>query len=395
MLLRPFIAATGLAAAANAFLLPPELSKSDIEVVEALPVDALWAAQSDAKAQTVNIECAGCPPVFKNHHGKPKKHHKQHPSHLELDFSIDQSRLLVNGFELYPNSDPFSNVLVAPQIAHQKKHHNKHHKDDEHNTKALKSHHKFRPHDMKPKAVEQQLGFSLQVQPAQTTDDVLDLIFVDLQIIEVGSIFVDSLPNVRVHLIKSPENELLIAKIEQIASENTSNTVGNGQECTTILCKWRAIIAAQMAKMNMHGCAGMLGHKAGHSGHHSQHHGQNPGHMTHHRHQHGWALLFRKLTSHIILPVLVGIVAGVTVSILGMIVGTILVGLWRKVVRGQSFFPSHTCRRFGRSSHRHHHKAPQHEAALAEEKSALMASQEDEELPPPPSYEDEVAREHV
>lgn len=392
MLLRPFIAATGLAAAANAFLLPPELSKTDIEIIEAIPaVDAVWNAQNQAKAQTVNIECAGCPPVFQNHHGKPKKHHKQHPSHLELDFSIDESRLMVNGFELYPNSDPFTNVLVAPQIAEHKnkKHHNKHHKDDEHNTKALKSHHKFRPHDKKPKAVEQQLGFSLQIQPTQTNDDVLDLIIVDLQIIEVGSIFVDSLPNVRVHLIKSPENELLIAKIEQTASSQSNN----GEECTTILCKWRAIIAAQLAKMKMQGCAGMLGHKAGHSGHHGQHHGQNPGQMSHrHRHQHGWALLFRKLTSHIILPVLVGIVAGVTVSILGMLVGTILVGLWRKVVRGQSFFPSHTCRRFGRSTHRHHHKAPQQEAALAEEKSALMAAQEDDELPPPPSYEEEVER---
>lgn len=392
MLLRPFIAATGLAAAANAFLLPPELSKTDIEIVEAIPaVDAVWNAQNQAKAQTVNIECAGCPPVFKNHHGKPKKHHKQHPSHLELDFAIDESRLMVNGFELYPNSDPFANVLVAPQIAEHKnkKHHNKHHKDDEQNTKALKSHHKFRPHDKKPKAVEQQLGFSLQIQPTQTADEVLDLIVVDLQIIEVGSIFVDSLPNVRVHLIKSPENELLIAKIEQTASSQS----GTGEECTTILCKWRAIIAAQLAKMKMQGCAGMLGHKAGHSGHHGQHHGQNPGQMSHHhRHQHGWALLFRKLTSHIILPVLVGIVAGVTVSILGMLVGTILVGLWRKVVRGQSFFPSHTCRRFGRSSHRHHHKASQQEAALAEEKSALMAAQEDDELPPPPSYEDEAER---
>lgn len=394
MLLRPFIAATGLAAAANAFLLPPELSNTEVEALESIPVDTVWTGQT--QAQTVNVECPGCPPVFKKHHQKPK-HHKQHASHLELDFAVDQARLTVNGFELYPNSDPFSNVLVAPQVAEKpghKKHHNKHHKDDEQNTKALKSHHKFRPHDAKPKAVEQQLGFSLQIHPVtQTADEVLDLIVVDLQIIEVGSVFVDGLPNVRVHLIKSPENDLLIGKIEQTASETAPNPMGEVQQCTTILCKWRAIIADQLAKMKMQGCAGMLGHKAGHAGNHSQHHGQNPGHMTHHRHQHGWALLFRKLTSHIILPVLVGIVAGVTVSILGMLVGTILVGLWRKVVRGQSFFPSHTCRRFGRSSHRHHHnKASAHEVALAEEKSALMASQEGDELPPPPSYEEEVER---
>lgn len=398
MLLRPLIAAAGLTAVANAFLLPPEMSAAEVEAFESVPVESLTLAQ----AQTVNLECAGCPPVFKKqHHGKPKQHnkehnkqHKQHSSHLELDFSIaDASRLLVNGFELYPNSDPFTNVLVASQISDDKhKHHNKHHKDAENGGKALKSHHKFRPHDKKPKAVEQQLGFSLQIHPVtKTADEGMDLIIVDLQIIEVGSVFVDGLPNIRVHLIKSPSNELLVAKIEQTASENASTpTSGEQKQCTTILCKWRAIIAAQLEKMKMHGCAGMMGGKAGHGGaqaHNHHHHGHQPGHMVHHNRQHGWALLFRKLTSHIILPVLVGIVAGVSVSILGMLVGTVLVGLWRKVVRGQSFFPSHHCRRLSRSSH---HKASHHEAAVAEEKSGLMANQE--ELPPPPSYEEEPAR---
>lgn len=337
----------------------------------------------------------------------------QHPSHLQLDFAAEQGRLTVNGFELYPNSDPFANILVAPQVAEKpehKKQHNKHHKDgDDHDGKALNSHHRFRPDflDGKPHAVEQQLGFSLQVQPVtETTDPKLELIVVDLQIIEVGSVFVDGLANVRVHLFKLPENNLLIGQIEQTPSENKASAPG--AECTTIFCQWRAMIAAQFAKMKMHSCAGMLGHKAG--GPAGAHHGQHPesghmgqhqsGHMDHHhhhRHSHGWALLFRKLTSHIVLPVLVGIVAGVTVSILGMIVGTLLVGLWRTFVRGQSFFPSHTCRRFGRSSHRHHKASHHTEAALVEEKAALIESQESDELPPPPAYKDDevVEAEHV
>lgn len=394
MLLRPFLAAAGLTAVANAFLVPPELSSAEIEAFESVPVESLAIAQT----QSISLDCPGCPPVFhKKHHGdgKPKHHkqhkqHKQHSSHLELDFSVaDAQRLLVNGFELYPNSDPFSNVLVALQVSdkHKKQHHNKHHKDDEKEGKALKSHHKFRPHEHKPKTVEQQLGFSLQTHPvAQTADEGMDLVVVDLQIIEVGSVFVDGLPNIRVHLIKSPDNQLLIAKIEQTASENAPTS--DDQKCTSYICQWRAIIASQLEKLKAHGCAGMMGALGGHGGahshHHHGHHGQQPGHMTQHNRQHRWTLLFRKLTSHIILPVLVGIVAGVSVSILGMLVGTVLVGLWRKFVRGQSFFPSHHCRRLARSSH---HKASRQEAAFAEEKSGLMANQE--ELPPPPSYEDE------
>lgn len=405
MLLRPLIAAAGLSAVANAFLVVPDTNSHEVEAFEAIPVESVALAQ----AQIVNLECAGCPDVFKNkkHHGKPKsnnKHHnKQHSSHLELNFSVqDSNRLMVNGFELYPNSDPFTNVLVAPQVADKNhgKHHNKHHKDSEEkkdNTKALKSHHKVRPEQFKSKAVEQQLGFSLQIHPVdETSDHGVDLLEIDLQIIEVGLVFVDGLPKVRVHLIKAPApgNELVIAKVEQIASDNNAPiSPADGSQCTTLLCKWRAFVAAQIERMKMHGCAGVLGghgkHGHGDAAQSHHHHGQKPGHMVHHDKQHGWALLFRKLTSHIILPILVGIVAGVSVSILGMLVGTILVGLWRKFVRGQSFFPQHHCRRLTRSSH---HKASQNEAAIAEEKAGLMADQD--ELPPPPSYE-EGEPEHV
>lgn len=389
MLFRPLLTAAGLsAAAANAFLLPPELTTHEVEAIGSLPVETLQIAQ----AQTISLDCPGCPPVLKKHHGKPK-HPKSHPSHLELDFSVDNSRLLVNGFELYPDADPFTSVLVAPQVVDKPNHHKQHPQDDD--TTHLKSHHKFRPHDGRPKAVAQQLGFSLQVQPtAQTTDEGMEMVVIDLQVIEVGAVFVDGLSNIRVHLIKLPENELLIAKIEQTTSNNAA-VEEEQQECTTIICKWRAIIAAQLAKMKTHGCAGMMGIKGAPGQAHPHGQGHHPGHMTQQRHQHGWSLLFRKLTSHIILPILVGIVAGVSVSIIGMVIGTILVGVWRKFVRGQSFFPSHHCRRLRLTGtrHQHHHKAHHSEPAVAEEKAGLIAAQEEEEAPP--SYEDGIEVDHV
>lgn len=394
MLFRPLLTAAGLTAVANAFLLPPEISSHEIEILESIPVESADIAQ----AQSIRLDCPGCPPVFKKHNGKPK-HHKPHSTHLELDFSVDNDRLLVNGFELYPNSDPFTSVLVAPQVADKPKHHRPH-QDDE--TIALKSHHKFRPHDGRPVAVEQQLGFSLQIQPTiQITDENMDMIVVDLQIIEVGSVLVDGLSNIRVHLIRLPENKLLIGKIQQLPSETAATTAltNAGTECTTIICKWRAIIAAQLAKMKMHGCAGMAAVKGAHGHeahpHDHMHHGHHPGHQKHR--QPGWSQLFRKLTSHILLPILVGIVAGVSVSIIGMAIGTILVGLWRKFVRGQSFFPSHHCRRLHLSGahhhhHHHHHKAHRTEPAAMEEKAGLMESQE-QELPP--AYEDGIEVNHV
>jgi len=59
-----------------------------------------------------------------------------------------------------------------------------------------------------------------------------------------------------------------------------------------------------------------------------------------------------------------------TPSSIGMMIYTILVGLWRVFFRGQSFFR-------GRRHHAgRHHKAAQREAVLADEKAVLMAEQE-------------------
>lgn len=390
MLLRPLLAAAGLTAVTQALLLPPEISSHDVEILESIPFESATLAQT----QTVTLDCPGCPPVFNSHHGKPN-HQKQHNSHLELNFSIDQGaggdRLMLNGFELYPNSDPFTNVLVAPQVAEKPKQgkgrkENKKHGEDvgeliEDEIKALLSHHKGRPGQGKL-VVEQQLGFSLHIHPEDTADEGLDLILVDLQIIEVGSVFVDGLANMRINLIKSPDNDLVIVKIEQTASESVSTPMEEDKQCTTMLCKWKAIVADKLSKMKMHGCGGKMGAKV-EPGHAQPHHPN--GHNGLFDKPNGWSLLFRKLTSHIILPVLVGIAAGVTVSIVGMIVGTLMVGIWRKFVRGQSFFPQH--RRRSHSGGSHHHKAARAEAAAEEEKAGLM--QEDvSELPP--AYDDDA-----
>ncbi len=63
-----------------------------------------------------------------------------------------------------------------------------------------------------------------------------------------------------------------------------------------------------------------------------------------------------------------------------MVVGTLIVGVWRVFVRRQPFFPR---RRHHHTGHVHH-KSAQKEVAVAEEKSGLMDHQD-----PAPSYEEE------
>ncbi|EOO01616.1 hypothetical protein UCRPA7_2840 [Phaeoacremonium minimum UCRPA7] len=372
MLLKPLtIAAAGLAATTQAFLLPPEISAADIDIIETLPI----AAPTTAESQVLKLDCPNCPPLFKFHHGVAKV--RNGPSHLELAFTVDHEhnadRLLLNGFELFPNSDPFNNVLTAAQVpdAPESKKHRKEHKDKE--GKALQSHHKWRPHN-KPQNIEQPLGFSLGVRPVakspQSEDDQLEFISIDLQIIEVGNSFVDDIPNIHISLLRAPGEKLMIGNIETTDSQSPSNPMDKQEECTTFICKWKAILADHV-KPKKH-CGGMKGH---------HHHQGAP--MYRHR-THSWGKLFQKLTHHIVIPVLVGIVAGVSVSIIGMIVGTLVVGLWRKFVRGQSFFVHGHCRRHARHAE---HKAAHKEAVVEEEKSGLMEHQD-----PPPSYEDEETK---
>lgn len=301
MLLKPLtIAAAGLAAATQAFLLPPEVSEADIDTITTLPFERPKVAEK----QILELDCPNCPPLFKFHHGVAKV--RNGPSHLELYFAIDHEyetdRLLLNGFELFPNSDPFNNVLTAaqiPDIPEHKKHH-KEHKDKE--AKALQSHHKWRPHN-KPQNIEQPLGFSLSVRPlVKGDDDQLELISIDLQIIEVGNSFVDDLPNIHINLVRAPGEKLTIGNIETTDSQTPSTPMDKQEECTTFICKWRAILADHM-KGNKH-CGGMK--------HHHHHHQGAPAYR---QHTHTWGRLFNKLAHHIILPVLVGIIAGVSVSV--------------------------------------------------------------------------------
>lgn len=372
MLLKPLtVAAAGLAATCTAFLLPPGLSESDISIADTIPNIALSQTQS----QSISVDCPGCPMQVKNRHGHIKvKQGKE--SRLGLNFEVDHQtgtdRLLLNGFELYPNSDPFHNVLTAPQIVSEKEEQEK--KNDK--STKLKSHHKMRPGHQR-EIVPPQLGFSLQIHPeaGDTEGQLYRIIALDLQIIEVANRFVDGIPNVHVKLIKDASGNLMIGNVgttKSLTAEH-SKPAYKVAECQTLMCQWLQAVKAKMSQMKnrpCHGNAGKMG--MGQMSGHFRHHGQHGMHDRF-RHHHSWGQLFKSIALHIVLPILIGVIAGVSVSLIGMVVGTMIVFTWRMFFR--------------RPHHRHRgrlHKAAPKEAAATEEKSGLMEHQD-----PPPSYEDQ------
>ncbi|KAI1140802.1 hypothetical protein F5Y05DRAFT_374980 [Hypoxylon sp. FL0543] len=378
MQLTSIIAAAGLAASTtNALLLPPEVSESDNNLVTTLPVP-LSAVYPDV-SRTLKLKCPGCP-VRIPHHKKVKVVNDV-PSHLELNFSVEAAgaadRLMLNGFELYPKADPLRNSLsavVRPDVPHRR-------------TK--------RPHYKGPQSeAAQNLGFGMQTRTIPSLDekDSLELVMINLDIIEVGDVFVDGVPDVQIKLMKTPTGQLIIGDIDVTESDTKQNPMENQEECTTFICKWKAIVAQKLASLRLHkGCGGHRAHAPSHDqakedsqisqpdstspvdGDNGRHHG--------HR-QRNWGLLFRNIASHILLPVAIGILAGVAASILGMMVGTFVVFLWRLVFRRGGSRRHHR--------HGHHHKASHAEAVAHDEKAGLMAHVEEDEVAPPAYVEEGV-----
>lgn len=378
MQLKPFIAAAGLTATAtNAFLLPPDVNADDIVSTLPAPVHGDAIDPKIAQTQNLKLNCPGCPvrvrPHWKGHHDDAASASIKTdiPSHLELDFSIAAAetpdgadRLLLNGFELYPKSNPFQDTLTASLLPDLR----------DRDGKVHPPHFKGpRPHS------NENLGFGLQTRRIPSTDDNeddLELVVVDFQIIEVGNAFVDGIPNVEVQLVKSPSGKLLIADLAATASENVQKTPMDSQEeCTTMFCKWIAMAKEHLGRFRpAKHCGGRPGRVSPESGHFEvdMHHEGRP----HHEYKHRWGHLFKNIATHILLPVAIGIMAGVTASIIGMMVGTFIVYLWRTFVRRPS-----SARRLhhGRG---HNFKAGLNEAVVEDEKSGLMAHQDDPEAPP-------------
>jgi len=309
MHLHSFIAAAGLVAASNALLLPPDLPLSDSDSITTLPVptevDADAVISQIPETRTLALKCPGC-----MRRGRNPKHQKIIPSHLKLDFAIESregvERLTVNRYELYPNPDPVANTLGAPVLP------------------DLADRHmgippRFKGGPNRPQRI-QPLGFGMQTQAVTTDDDDdLNLINIEIQIIEVGNVFIEDIPNVQVKLIKTPSGKLAIGAIDTIDARPVGSEGKMQKTCSTMLCKWKTMFFEKLAHIfTFKGCGGS---KAGsqpyphHNGeHHAGHREQGP-HSHHMDEKHPMGTIMMAFISHVILPVLVGIVAGISVGL--------------------------------------------------------------------------------
>lgn len=377
LLQRLAIAAAGLSVAA-AFLVPPEMTHADADAAagSVLP----FGVPTTSESVSINVQCPGCPLVLRDRQGKLRLK-EDVPNHLVLNFTIGHAvthdHLQLNGVQIFPH--PPMTQLSAPQVPEGREE-----MDPRHSARRIRF----------LEAAPVDLGSQLEIRQVAVDpeDSQMELFVGRLQIVQVGKAFVDNIPEIEIKFIRSPHHALMIGGVRATEPRKVPFLQAPPADCDTILCKWRAIVAEQLQRVKGHKCAkGRMGHHF--KGEHHHREGDHGGHSRHHHdghpkievvrlHEHSWGQLFKSFRSHILFPVLVGIAAGVSVSIVGMMICTVFVGLWRFFVRGQPFF--HQRRRHGGHSH---HRAAQREAAFAAEKSGLMADQG-----VPPAYRDDESK---
>lgn len=306
-------AVAALFVVSEAFLLPPEISSADKDIIKTLPFEDAVAIDT----RVMEINCPGCSAVTEI---EGKMHSTQVESILRLNFSLSHEnadQLLLNGLQVYPEpqSEMFMQSLTAPLIA--------------------KTSDNTWEHVSTPK-----LGWSLSVRHpvAYSNHDQLGLVALHLEIVEVGDKFLSGLPTVEMKLLETPSGKLMIgdAQITQPKSEISKPTDG-GQECTTIICKWRAIFADRLSKLK--GCGAKARSKASHAfsgpkSYHGHHGRPGPDRPFRHHHRHGGFGRFLKgIVLHVFIPVLIGIMVGITASLVGMVAGHIVIFVWRNVFR--------------------------------------------------------------
>ncbi|THV45949.1 hypothetical protein BGAL_0433g00020 [Botrytis galanthina] len=368
-----FGAGAALATLSQAFLLPPAISESASDAIDSLSFDAAI----EAEGRILAVDCPGCPIAADTFDARGRRHGLKGLNRLMFNFSVSHDdgldRVLLNGLQFYPiDMDSSLERLSAPQM--------------------------IKTTDNKwVEAAEPDLGYALRIHKpiSYSKQDQIDLIMATLEILEVGNTFVDTVNNIELKILTTPSGKLVIGDAQVVPSppkSHLSNSVDDGQECTTVLCKWRAIMADKLSALKKscggqaqptshnsrpqgHGRPRPHGHHGGHGGHrgHGGHGAHGRPHRFSHKH-HDIARFLRGVVLHVFIPVIIGIVAGITASLVGMVVGHVVIFMWRLLFR--------------RGSQSQYTKVQQEDVGVEEgieEEKGLIQHQG-----PPPVYEDIV-----
>lgn len=360
MYLASLAGAVGFAALGQAFLVPPTLSPHDASATAPVTVPVEHTFEVESRSFLIN--CRGCSVALPDAAGVTHDVANLE-SKLMMNFTIahdtGNDRLLLNGVDIYP-SDASMASFFDPITAQQ----------------LIRSpvREKFWDYVAEPK-----IGYRMRTHRPPTSNNELDLVVLEFQIIEVGGHFVQDMPEFVIKLLETPSEKLRIGDISSARPHHPVPAKG-GKECQSILCKWRDMIAGKIAKPK--GCGRKSGkiHHLNHDGISSHrnhgHHGFN-GQHRHHRHHnkhHAFIRFVKGIALHVLIPIAIGIVVGMTASMVGFVAATFIVFVWRLLFR--------------RNRSAAYDEVPQEETDAEESEKSKIALQEEEHVDAPPVYEE-------
>lgn len=339
MFVRSVLLGGAAALSASAMLVVPEMEPK-VDIIEDGFVNVHPMLLEDVHHAIVDLPCSECPLRETNDEGIVSWTEGK-PSSLNLDFSIEDNRLLANGRQIFPPAPPIP-ILAVQQ-----------NEEGE---------------DSAPMPV----GYALEIMPMAAPSDepgyeLLDIRFTVLDL-ESHPVPVDT---VAITVLQDPNGELFIARtnIENTtpASDRLSWKECHGKaKCLQelLVSRIRGLLAGAKARVMGMAKAGRKSchdkHKSKAMGHHEEGHDGMPfpppppfegedfgrekfGPGGHHGHAHGsarphhhhpyhgaFARTFSRIVHFIVVPAILGVLAGLTASAIGMLVGQAVVFLWQR-----------------------------------------------------------------
>ncbi|KAI9797174.1 MAG: hypothetical protein M1825_006249 [Sarcosagium campestre] len=317
-----FAALSAVAVAANAFLVVPASVADSTTKVSISPFNTVFNPNS----LDIKLSCPSCPRLEKA---------EADESALVLDFSIDEtSRVLsVNNVPVYPPSAMLPQEMKAVQV--------------ESDTSLVQVHANKGSAGSPLQKVS--LGYEVLVLPVKSLASTR-LMSLEFKVLSVEGNAAEEMDMVQLSFLELPDKTLQLVRIlakanpKNNASPSEQGKVGEAKECTgpSLLCKWRSIMASKIASMKgklRKGChksrphfrPGTMMHPHGPKTHESF-----AGHDNHHAKpsRSKFMTVIKRIGLQAIVPVFIGIAAGMTASLVGMVVGHLIVLLWRKFFRG-------------------------------------------------------------
>jgi len=383
MLLPTFLSTATLALTATAFLVPTEVSDKAVEASNRI---AYALSSPSILGFGVALGCHDCPFAQNSSSSGRPEWTENVASTLLMTFTSNGNQILLNGVPFYP-VQPTGHPIKVKQV--------------------LAPGQGQAPET----AYEGELGLSYSLEVTSRQPIILDASMVQMSLQILG--IEDKMVNVNAINIQAMESggEITLQKVQTAIPAVVDN-------CTTILCKVKAIIISKiilakiaamraaakisqgfgtcMAQMGFRPAhrpqnsgMGMHGGGAKYAGKHDNtpavsaeqlasvqaHTAPSHGHKDfqqshhHHGHRHGMKKFLHavlRVCKTILIPILIGIAAGMAASAIGMLVGQIVVLLWMR--------------------YRRSHGATYHQVEQLEEVDEALPKYEDEG--PLPEYED-------